>query len=114
MRNKRDKPKRAKAGLSVRVSNGKLVIDVGIEALAKMFDETEMIASSDCKPGFMKLLRVKSASLFAGDIRKALLKEPDDDLSAMLIVFDNIFEEAVEEGSEGSLEEYWVEEDGDA
>jgi len=92
-------------GLRVAVVGGRLVISIGVDALAHAFQETEFAKPFDeTIADWRQRWHVTSADHFARDVRTALECESEDGSTPISDLLDKACVDAVEDGSMGTEE----------
>ena len=86
--------------LSVKVANGKLVIEIGVDVLAHAVTYSEWANKwEDAAGDYFREFAITDAVEFAGEVEHAMLREKEDGSTPLSDFIDAMTEAAVEDGS---------------
>lgn len=88
--------------LQVAVTNGQLVIGIGVDVLAQALEFLECNNPFDEERNdFKRLYKVTNSIEFAEGVRRVLHAEREDGSNLMTDMFDKAMWDAIEDGTEG-------------
>ena len=88
--------------LRIDVKGGKLIISVGIDTLARAFEDSEYNEHfNDLSEIYEKLYCVTDHKEFAKEVALALQEEDEEGTTAVHVLLDEACENAIENGCEG-------------